>query len=294
MPDDRQSAVTRLFDAMAPEYDVLEPWYAHLYARLHAILDTALAADGGAGTGRALDAGCGHGWQAGALARLGYRTHGVDLAGALLAVARRRQPAVCFARADIAALPYPAGAFDAVSCCGSTLSFVQDPDAVLGELARVLRPGGRLLLECEHAWSLDLGWTAVSALLRDALGYGVSAGMLWRALRGPGDIRLPYPGYGELTLFRTRDLRARLRRVGLRWQRAWGVHAVTNVIPSTLLHGRDVPRGLRTLYRLLRVADAAVEASPPARAIANSLVILAEKDQIASTRAGAPSCAADR
>ena len=32
------SAVAQLLDAMAPTYDVLEPWYEHLYAVLHRIL----------------------------------------------------------------------------------------------------------------------------------------------------------------------------------------------------------------------------------------------------------------
>jgi ubiquinone/menaquinone biosynthesis C-methylase UbiE len=159
----------RLFDAMAPEYDLLEPWYEHLYARLHAILASALGPAGGR-RGRALDAGCGHGFQTALLLDAGYATHGVDVAAALLALARRRVPSAHLARADVMALPYAAGSFDAVSCCGSTLSFVDDPDRALAEIARVLRPGGRLVLEVEHKWSLDLAWTAVSALTGDSLG----------------------------------------------------------------------------------------------------------------------------
>ena len=278
MHDDRQSAVTRLFDAMAPGYDVLEPWYEHLYARVHAILVRALAPRPDDSAPRALDAGCGHGAQTALLARLGYRTHGVDLSRALLAIARHRVPGATFARADVTALPYPAGVFDVVSCCGSTLSFVDDCDAALAELSRVLRPGGRLLIECEHAPSLDLGWTALSALLGDALGYGVAPKTLWRALRRrSGTIRLPYPGYGDITLFRTRALRRRLRTAGFRWRRAWAIHSITNLIPSTLLHRAVLPRRLGALYRALRAADVAIERSPPARALANSLVVLAEK-----------------
>jgi ubiquinone/menaquinone biosynthesis C-methylase UbiE len=278
MRDDPQSAVTRLFDAMAPEYDRLEPWYEHLYARLHAILADTLTPRRGDRTARALDAGCGHGAQTALLHALGYRTHGADLSGALLRIARQRVPAATFARADITALPYASGAFDVVSCCGSTLSFVDDPAAALAELSRVLRPGGRLLVECEHAPSLDLGWTALSAVLRDVLGYGVAVRTLRRALRGRASlIRLPYPGYGDITLFRTRVLRRRLTRAGFRWRRAWGVHSITNVIPSTLLHRARLPRPLAALYSVLRVLDAAIETSRPARALANSLVVLAQK-----------------
>jgi SAM-dependent methyltransferase len=295
MHGDRQSAVTRLFDAMAPDYARLEPWYEHLYARLHAILVRALAPRPGERAQRALDAGCGHGAQTALLRRLGYRTHGIDLSGALLAIARERVPGATFARADVTALPYPGGVFDVVSCCGSTLSFVNDSDAALAELSRVLRPGGRLLLECEHAPSLDLGWAAVSGLLGDALSYGVAPNTLWRAVRRrSGTIRLPYPGYGEITLFRTHALRRRITRAGLRWRRAWGIHSITNVIPSTVLHRPVLPRPLRTLYRALRALDGALERSTPARALANSLVVLAEKRQTGSTAVGAPFIAAER
>ena len=83
-------ATTRFFDAMAASYDELEPWYEHLYARLHRIVRDALgrAAPGA----RALDAGCGTGFQTAILAELGYRPHGLDLSGASLAVARGRVP----------------------------------------------------------------------------------------------------------------------------------------------------------------------------------------------------------
>jgi SAM-dependent methyltransferase len=281
-----------IFDAMAPEYDVLEPWYEHLYARLHAILTSALAPPADGRRGRALDAGCGHGFQTALLRRLGYEAHGVDLAGALLALARERVPGAAFARGDISALPYANGAFDVVSCCGSTLSFVDDPDLALAEIARVLRPGGQALVEYEHKWSVDLAWTAASAVTRDALGYGVSAATLWRALRRPlrAPLALPYPGYGTLTLFSRRDLARRLAAVGLHARRAWGIHAFTNLIPSTTLHRPRLSRGLAAVYRVLRRVDAAWAPT----AVANSVVVLAVKPHTASTGTGAPPREAER
>lgn len=273
MSAEPQLTVRHLFDAMADEYDVLEPWYEHLYARLHTILALHLAPPPDTPPGRALDAGCGHGFQTALLKTLGYETHGVDIAAALLALARQRLPAAAFARADVAALPYAAGTFDAVACCGSTLSFVADPDQALAEIARVLRPEGRLLLECEHKWSLDLAWALASALAGNALRYDVPLGTMWRALRRrpAAPIALPYPGYGTLTLFTARDLRRRFDAVGLRWQRAWGIHALTNVIPSTVLHRPRLPRPLAALYRVLCRLD--TQAAPVA--LANSLVVLA-------------------
>lgn len=78
------------------------------------------------------------------------RVVGVDRSADAVAVARRladgRAPGLLsFERADGHALPYPDGAFDTATCI-SVLAFCDDPARVLGELRRVLRPGGRLLV----------------------------------------------------------------------------------------------------------------------------------------------------
>lgn len=272
------SAVAQLFDAMAPTYDDLEPWYEHLYAVLHGILRETIgpAPPGG---GSALDAGCGTGFQSALLTELGWDAHGIDVSAGLLAVARRRLPAASFALASVETLPYPDARFDAVVCCGSTLSFVDDPARALAEMGRVLRPGGRLLLDCEHRPSLDLAWTLASALSGDTLGYGVTAREAWQALIAGRSLRMVYPGYGPLWLFTRRELSAMLAAAGLTPVRAWGVHGVTNLLPSVLLHRQQVPRTLAAAFRALCRLDARVIGTAPARALANSLVILAERAQ---------------
>ena len=269
--------VERVFDGMAADYDELEPWYEHLYARVHAIVRETLAAP--AATAIALDAGCGTGFQAAVLEALGYRTHGVDIAAALLAVARRRLPEAQFVRGRLEALPYADGVFDAIVCCGSTLSFVADADAALHELGRALRPGGRLLLEVEHKWSADLAWMAAGAAAGDRLGYGVSVRTLWRALARPlgESCVLPYPGYGALRLFTASDLGRLLVAAGLSTRRTWGIHSATGLLPSTLLHRRRLPGVLRPVYAALCVLDRWVTRMPGARGLASSLVVLATK-----------------
>jgi SAM-dependent methyltransferase len=272
------SAVARLFDAMAPTYDELEPWYEHLYAVLHRILRETIGRAPAAG-GRALDAGCGTGFQSALLTDLGWDAHGVDVSAGLLAVARRRLPGAAFALASVETLPYPDALFDVAVCCGSTLSFVDDPARALAELGRVLRPGGRLLLDCEHRPSLDLAWTLASALTGDALGYGVRAREAWRAIIAGRSLRLTYPGYGLLWLFTRHELTAMLATAGLTPVRTWGLHNVTNLLPSTLLHRPRPPRALAGAFRALCRLDAQVVATAPARALANNLVILAERAQ---------------
>ena len=301
------STPARLFDAMAEDYDCLEPWYEHLYSILHPIVLNEIDRHGGPSFGppkpprhlsrpgfpgalfeesrqpalrhRALDAGCGSGFQTALLERLGYEVHGVDIAGRLLAVARLRLPSTTLALASIEALPYRDEGFDVITCCGSTLSFVDDPAAALRELSRVLKPGGRLLLECEHRWSLDLAWTLVSALAGDSLGYGRSPRQAWRQLtRRPRErCTVTYPGYGELTLFTRRELDSMLATAGLRPLRWWGIHTITNLIPSTVLHRERLGPLTAALYARLRVVDARLSTSSFAARLANSLVVLAEK-----------------
>jgi MPBQ/MSBQ methyltransferase len=272
-------ATARLFDAMAEDYDVLEPWYDHLYAMLHPIVLGELRPPRDGPRPRALDAGCGSGFQTALLERLGYETHGVDIAPRLLALAHRRVPSSMLGLASVEALPYRDASFDAAACCGSTLSFVDDPLAALAELARVLKPGARLLVEVEHRWSLDLAWTLASALGGDALGYGVSPGQAWRHLthRPREACVVTYPGYGPLRLFTRSGLRAMLARAGLHPLRWWGIHSITNLIPSTILHRETLGTVTTMLYRRLRALDARMSATPLAARTANSLVVLAEK-----------------
>jgi SAM-dependent methyltransferase len=272
-------AVARLFDAMAPTYDDLEPWYEHLYSRLHALLDEVLRPAPGTPPGRALDAGCGTGLQARRLQALGYRTHGLDLSHALLVVARQRSADLQLVRGRLEALPYATATFDVVACCGSTLSFVADPVRALGELGRVLRPGGRLLVECEHAWNLDLVWALADAVSGGRLGYGLTLGQLWRALRCHGGRWLPYPGYGPLRLFTTAELRGLLAAAGLTLRRRWGIHALTNLRPSTVLHRPRLGPVTGLLFRALAAADDALRPWPALAVLANSLVVLADRSE---------------
>ncbi|MBI2207396.1 MAG: methyltransferase domain-containing protein [Candidatus Rokubacteria bacterium] len=276
---------TQLFDRMADTYDTLEPWYVHLYERLDALLRTTLAPPRPGA--RALDAGCGTGFQTATLRALGWTVHGVDLSAGLLAVARRKWPSAPLACGDLETLPYRDAAFDAVACCGSTLSFVATPARTLAEIARVLRPGGRLVLECEHKWSLDLVWTVASALVGDPLGYGVTPKGAWRQVARPlrEGFRLDYPAplpdggqaYMRLRTFTMAELGAMLTAAGFRVRRVAGIHAITNVLPSTLLHRERLARPLEGVYRGLCALDRALTASG-AWWLANSLVVSATRE----------------
>ena len=264
---------------MAASYDDLEPWYEHLYDVLHGLVRSELAPPGGARPARALDAGCGTGFQTAILLDLGYETLGVDLSAGLLGVARRRCAGARLVQGDLQALPWRDETVDLVVSCGSTLSLVDDPGRAVRELERVLRPGGRLLVEVEQRWSLDLLWRFGSSVTGDPLGYGATAAEARRSFGRPfsDGVWMDYPGYPRLRLFTRREVRGLLADVGLAPVRWWGIHSVTNLIPSTLLHRPRLAGRLARLYGALARVDRRLAGTPIGRGIANSLVVLARK-----------------
>ncbi len=101
---------------------------------------------------RVLDAGCGTGYGAAILAEGGAdHVLGVDVAVAVVDVARARETArLAFDQADIARLPHADASFDLITCF-EVIEHVPEPSAVLGELARVLAPGGVLAISSPNA-----------------------------------------------------------------------------------------------------------------------------------------------
>jgi ubiquinone/menaquinone biosynthesis C-methylase UbiE len=99
-----------------------------------------------------LDAACGNGRYSINLlkhADVDAKLTAFDLSQKMLVRARRRlnSDRVTFCVADLTKLPYPDVQFDAV-VCGWVLEHLSDPRPGLRELARVMSPGGRLLLMC--------------------------------------------------------------------------------------------------------------------------------------------------
>jgi 2-polyprenyl-6-hydroxyphenyl methylase/3-demethylubiquinone-9 3-methyltransferase len=91
-----------------------------------------------------VDLGCGGGLLAPYAVAKGYRHIGVDLAPKSLQVAREHGTTPV--RADVAHVPLADGTADVVAA-GEILEHVPDPGAVVAEAARLLRPGGRLILD---------------------------------------------------------------------------------------------------------------------------------------------------
>jgi len=143
----RPATVARMFDSVAPRYDVMNDllslWQDASWRRATA------KALGVRGDERVLDVAAGTGTSAAPLAATGADVYALDRSRGMVKLGRLNQPAVTFVVGDAAALPFADASFDAV-----TVSFglrnMPHPEAVLAELARVTRSGGRLVV-CEFS-----------------------------------------------------------------------------------------------------------------------------------------------
>lgn len=160
-----------LFDQLAAEYD---NWYqTPLGALAHALEQEAIFALAGEAGGRTtLDASCGTGHYALALARRGARVTAADASAPMLALAqaKARQDGLPLAlvRASLEHLPFRAGSFELITCV-LALEFVAEPAAAVAQLARVQAPGGRLVIGALGRFSLWALWRRLKSLFRPSL-----------------------------------------------------------------------------------------------------------------------------
>ncbi len=126
---------------------------------------------------RVLDVGCGDGEFAVGTAERGAITTGIDASVAMIDAAKRRTLqsglSVDFQVASAQNLPFPAEQFDIVIAI-TILCFVEDAGPVFRKIARVLRPGGRLVIGELGKWSV---WAAERRIR------GWAGSPLWRRAR---------------------------------------------------------------------------------------------------------------
>ncbi|MFP3948310.1 MAG: class I SAM-dependent methyltransferase [Longimicrobiales bacterium] len=126
---------------------------------------------------RLLDAGVGEGRLALDPALAGADVTGVDVSLPMLRAARQRsleaRTFLHLAAADLKALPFRSASFDRVVAM-TVLCFVENPQVAVNEMARVLKPGGRLVIGELGRWSL---WAAIRRLR------GLLGNTLWRHAR---------------------------------------------------------------------------------------------------------------
>jgi SAM-dependent methyltransferase len=141
----RKARVIGSYDAIAEDYakqyfDELDgkPWDRAWLDRF---------ASSVAGRGRVCDVGCGPGQIARYLAGRGVDSFGIDGSAVMVATARRLNPTLRFQQADFFGLPLPDGALAGIAAFYSLIHCERhDLGRAVRELARVLVPGGRLLV----------------------------------------------------------------------------------------------------------------------------------------------------
>ncbi|CUK20683.1 Demethylmenaquinone methyltransferase [Ruegeria denitrificans] len=141
--------------------------YVDLFAPISDQLVPSLSeATRAAHSGVILDLCCGHGNASEALVDAGAEVTGLDFSPAMLARAQNRVPGASFVEGDAADLPFGDSSFDAV-VCNVGFGHLPDPDAVLSEISRVLRPDGVAALtswrEPEFSASFQIVFGAVKA-----------------------------------------------------------------------------------------------------------------------------------
>jgi demethylmenaquinone methyltransferase/2-methoxy-6-polyprenyl-1,4-benzoquinol methylase len=145
--DKQPHEVAAMFDGVARRYDLTNTVLSFGRDRAWRRA-TRLALDLEPGE-RVLDLGAGTGVSTEGLALSGAYAVGADLSLGMLGAGHQSRPRVPLLAADALALPFADATFDAV-----TISFalrnIADADAALREMARVTRPGGRLVV-CEFS-----------------------------------------------------------------------------------------------------------------------------------------------
>jgi demethylmenaquinone methyltransferase/2-methoxy-6-polyprenyl-1,4-benzoquinol methylase len=164
---EKEAYVEGMFDAVAPSYDLAnrlmsfgldKGWRKALVKR-----------SGVAAGGRVLDVGCGTGDLLLDFARRvpgGIRGEGLDFSAGMLAVARRKdRHGFQWAQGSALALPQADGQFDAVASAW-VLRSITDPQLFFREMARVAKPGAKVLVleltQPRQAWQRLLYWPVLN------------------------------------------------------------------------------------------------------------------------------------
>lgn len=222
--------------------------YERHFARLtRQTVPATLDAAGVVSGARVLDVCTGPGMLAEAALERGTKAVGLDFSSEAIEIAKRNVPKAEFHQGDAQALPFEDDSFDAV-VCGYGIIHVPNPEKVLGEMRRVLRPGGRIAISV---------WEAP----KPTNGFGV----LFGALKVHGDLNVPLPHGPDFFQFsESENMTAALEAVGLHdvavqsVEQVWEMDEPMGIIRA-VLEGTVRSRGL--LLAQTNAARSAIEAA---------------------------------
>jgi SAM-dependent methyltransferase len=274
------SKVAVAHDAMADEYDaVLDSWYTYLFYQIHSFILDNISNLSDQVPRVALDVGCGTGFQSFLLAEAGFDVFAFDLSSKLISkskdklsswpnwsgdsefdenmrefhskarILRGNRPRGKITFWEGSALDksnYIPEKYGIVNCCGSVLSFLEDPILALHLMSSSLVKEGKMFLEVEMKTNLDLIWPIIDKFLIGYLKYDQSLyKSISNLLKLPfGNIETIYPfelSDGKclelpMTLFSFNRLLIYFKKCNFILSKNQSIHSVTNIYPSTLLH----------------------------------------------------------
>jgi ubiquinone/menaquinone biosynthesis C-methylase UbiE len=216
--------------------------------KIEQLLDRELARFGRGA--RALDVGCGTGFNVGRLLQRGFSVTGVEPSVGMRERAIRDNPDAKILAGDIRALPFVDASFDIVVCI-EVIRYLADADGALAEISRVLAPGGLAFVTAAPAFALH-GYALVHQVTS----------------------RIQVPTFGKVkqsfmtVRSATRAMqRARFRDVAVHGTFLGPWHAI----------GRLSPSALAIILRSLEAMDDRLSDLGPLRNFANHLVLVGSK-----------------
>jgi SAM-dependent methyltransferase len=199
---------------------------------------------------RALDAGCGTGFNVGRLLDRGFVVSGIEPSVAMRQRAVRDNPRAEIIDGDITAIPFDNGRFDVVVCI-EVIRYLNDPAVALAEMHRVLAPGGMAFITAAPALSLN-GYAFINQVT--------------------ARVHLPTFTKVKHSFMTARSARDAMDRAGFRDVAVRGAF----IGPWHAL-GRFSPAALATVLRTLEPIDDRLSNLGPLRDLSNHLVLVGTK-----------------
>jgi SAM-dependent methyltransferase len=199
---------------------------------------------------RALDVGCGTGFNVGRLLDRGFVVSGIEPSVAMRQRAIRDNPRAEILDGDIGMIPFENDRFDVVVCI-EVIRYLNDPAGALAEMHRVVAPGGMAFVTAAPALSLN--------------GYAVINQLTAR-------VRLPTFTKVKHSFMTARSARNAMERAGFRDVAVHGAF----IGPWHAL-GRFSPGALAAVLRTLEPIDDRLSDLGPLRDLSNHLVLVGTK-----------------
>ncbi len=279
-----------IYDTLAVDYDsstLRSPYFAHLNSRYREILTQNLPR---LFATPLLDLGCGTGLFMNVISKWASHYVGIDLSRKMLGEAKTKSIEIeeavhtSLLRADASHLPFKEDSIGGVVSVGMVLSHLQSYEKGLLEISRILRHGGRFLIELDNKWSVDLLHYLADALTAGRVfSYGFSNFReLSRYIQQDEyewDASLDgVPAKQKMLLHKIsfKKLKHTLETRCMRMEDAYGVHFATLFTPKEFPRDQD---GVGSMYLgLVEWLDRRLSNSYPFAYLGGSLIIVGRKE----------------